>query len=582
MKIKKYILKTFLVATIFMFSGCETFDLDQLDNPSELPKELLDPVYVFNYVQITLPDFVNSANSFSQRVTRQMAMTGGNTYDNAFAPVNSDNNWTTGYLMLNAIKLMEPKAIANKQYYILGASKIMRCYILMTMVDLYGDIPYSEALQGNTNLTPKYDNSEAVYAGIYSELNDAIAYMNNPDIDAVPDELKPRDLYYGNDQGAGDKGKWITLANTLKLKMLNNSRLLTNVGSYNVLNEINAIVAENNLIDTPEEDFAFKYGTSRVNPNSRHPLYNDHYELGGGSYIANYFMWAVSEEKGISVTDPRKAFYFFHQSGSLTDIFTGPVQAQLLPCKTSGTRPEHFDNSEYRSFYFNSILAPYCISGTTSSSYLGRDHGDNSGIPADEEYRTVVGIYPAGGEIGAAVNVNSSTNAGIKGELGKGIMPMVLSSYVHFILAEVKLKLGVVNGLSVRDELEQGIRSSVAKTTTFITMPGDAPTTSTIASQTETYVNFVLGKFDALNSAKQLELIIKEYYISSWGNGIEPYNNYRRTGYPSNFQPTIEEASGDFYSTALYAGASVNNNPNAPANVRTKKVFWDVAGLNLH
>lgn len=567
----------FILTAIMTFSSCETFDLDQLDNPSKLPKELLDPIYVFNYVQLTLPDFVNSANSFTQRVTRQMAMTGGNSYDNAFAPVNSDNNWTTGYLMLNAIKTMEPQAKANDQYFVLGASKIIRAYVLMTMVDIYGDIPYTEALQGNANLTPKYDKSAAVYAGVYEELNQAIADLNN-----TLGKDSPRDLYYGNDQGVGDKSKWITLANTLKLKMLNNSRLVGSIGTHNVLSEITTLLAEDNLIDTPEEDFAFKYGTNRVNPNSRHPLYNDHYELGAGAYISNYFMWAVSIEKGTTVVDPRESFYFFRQAG-LTPIYSGAAQAQVLPCKSPGSRPEYYDNPEYSSFYSLAIKAPFCVSGTNATnSYLGRDHGDNSGIPADSDYRTVAGIYPAGGETGSPINVNSSTNAGLKGELGKGIMPMLLSSFVHFIKAEAKQTLGISSGLTVRQELEQGIRASVAKTTTFITMPSDANSPAIVAAGTDSYVTFVLSKFDTYNSAKQLELIVKEFYIAAWGNGIEPYNNYRRTGYPSNFQPTLEENSGNFFNTALYAGASVNNNPNAPSNVRTKKVFWDVAAINLH
>lgn len=576
----------FILTAIMTFSSCETFDLDQLDNPSQLPKELLDPIYVFNYVQLTLPDFVNSANSFTQRVTRQMAMTGGNSYDNAFAPVNSDNNWTTGYLMLNAIKTMEPKAKANNQYFILGASKIMRAYVLMTMVDIYGDIPYTEALQGNANLTPKYDKSAAVYAGVYEELNQAIADLNN-----TLGNDSPRDLYYGNDKGVGDKIKWITLAKTLKLKMLNNSRLVGTIGTHNVVSEITALLADNDLIDTPDEDFAFKYGTNRVNPNSRHPLYNDHYELGAGAYISNYFMWSVSFEKGFElgtsgkplITDPREAYYFFKQA-SLKPIYQGDAQAQLLPCKSAGSRPDFFDDLEYRSFYTTTVKAPFCVAGITADySYLGRDHGDNSGIPADSDYRTVAGIYPAGGEIGAATNVNSNTNAGIKGELGRGIMPMLLSSYVYFIKAEINLTLGISSaGQTARQEFENGIKASVEKTTTFIPMPIDATSPADLATQKSAYYSFVLSKFDTSNAAKKLELIVKEYYIASWGNGIEPYNNYRRTGYPSNFQPTIEENPGNFFSTALYPGASVNNNPNAPANVRTKKVFWDVAALNLH
>src|SRR4051812_11230334 len=120
MKITNNLLKIFLFVGMLSLSGCETLDLNQTEDPSSLPADKLDPVYVFNSVQLTLPDFVNSANSFTQRVTRQFAMTNGTSYDNAFAPVDFDSNWTTGYLMLNAIKSLEPKATENNQTFILG------------------------------------------------------------------------------------------------------------------------------------------------------------------------------------------------------------------------------------------------------------------------------------------------------------------------------------------------------------------------------------------------------------------------------------------------------------------------------
>jgi len=573
---KNNIFKMFLLTAILAFSSCETFDLDQLNDPSALDNNQSDPVYVFNYVQLTLPDFVYSANAFTQRVTRQMAMTGGNTYNNAFAPVNSDNNWTTGYLMLNAIKSMEPKAIENDYKYILGASKVMRCYILMTMVDVYGNIPYSEALQGNANLTPKYDDSKEVYAGIYSELNQAIELL------AGSDPSEARDLYYGNDKGIGSSQRWVTLANTLKLKMMNNARLVETVGSYNVKDEMRTLIQNNDLIDSDDEDFAFQYATSRVNPNSRHPLYNDQYELGGGQYIANYFMWAVSREKNRGQDfDPRERFYFFKQAG----ISSSTTNSTNLPCKSLG-KPVHYEDSQYSSFFVGAtVKATYCTSDnlTFTNPYLGRDHGDNSGIPSDDDIRTVAGIYPIGGEIGDPINVNSSTNFGLTGELGKGIMPMVLSSYVHFIKAEIKLMHDIGPNTAL-EELEAGIRASIRKTTTFIPMPSDATQFLPTEAKITTYVNFIKTNYNSEGNttARKLELIIKEYYIAAWGNGIEPYNAYRRTGYPSNFQPTLEENPGDFYQTAYYAGASVNNNPNAPSNNRTKRVFWDTANLELH
>ena len=557
--------KVFLLAAVFFASSCETVDLEQTENPSAVNPDLLDPTFAFNYVQLQLPGFVNSTNGFTQGVTRQMAMTGGSTYDNAYAPVNFNGHWSTAYNLLNAIKVMEPKAVERNQNYILGASKVIRCYVLMTLVDVYGDIPYSESLQGSANITPNFDSSAAVYDGILTELDQAIATLQLTNNGSVTD------LYYTS------KEKWITLANTLKLKMYNNCNLLTTIGTRNVAAEMNAIIAADDYIDTPAEDFVFKYGSSRQNPNTRHPMYNDQYELGGGAYIGNYIMWAMTTEKLATTAfpntidepgDPRVNFYFYRQ-----DPNPGNEDNFVLPGRT---RPEHYNETRYSSFYSTGIGACYTVSNwiggaLPANGFWGRDHGNNSGIPQDNDKRSVAGVYPIGGAYGAAGTVQTQ---GTKGAKGAGIMPIILSSWVRFMKAEAMLK-GIISG-DAKAEMLTAISQSIDKTTTVIpTMP--ALTTAEVADisvKKQKYLDYISTTFDGLNDARKLELLIKEFYIATWGNGIEPYNNYRRTGYPSNFQPTLEPNSGVFYNCAFYAGNCVNNNPNAPANDRARKVFW--------
>ncbi len=593
---------------LFLFvSSCETLDLEQTENKSATSALLLDPVYTFNYVQVQLPEFVDAANNFTQRVTRQMAMTGGNTYDNAFAPVNFNNVWFLGYNILNAVKAMEPKSIELKYNYSYGASRVIRAYVLLTLTDMFGNIPVTEALQGNKNLTPKYDSSESVYKIILQELDDAILLLSTPQ----SPKLKNTDLYYKN------QASWITLANTLKLKMLINAKLSGNeIGYPNIGPAINQIVLQNNIIDTVDEDFIFRYGNSRFSPNTRHPLYNDQYELGGGAYIGNYIMWSMTLEKGLTsnsvdlVKDPRTDFYFYRQDDQLNSLndFTLPKL----------TRPLHFSDQRYSSF-FNDTRATYKVSNWVGqvaipgSGFLGRDHGDNSGIPPDNDIRAVGGLYPIGGKLGGIYGKvpNSTQTSGEAGKKGQGIMPILLSSYVHFMIAEAVLTVGVSG--NAKSEFLLGINHSIDRVLTLSTdypennlkseglIPGIAeglypigsliinglPNTAEIKNfssfykintlERNDYIGYVSGVYDGLSSDKKLEFIIKEFYIASWGNGIEPYNNYRRTGYPSNFQPTLELTDDSFYSTALYPGSAVNNNPNVPTNVRTRKVFWDKA-----
>lgn len=620
MKIFNNYFKLCFLTAILCFSSCETIDLEQTEDPSGVSQKLLDPIYTFNYIQLKLPEFVDSANDFTQRVTRQMAMTGGNTYDNAFAPINFNNNWSIGYNILNAVKIMEPKAIKDQRFYALGASKVIRAYVLMTMVDMYGDIPLSEALQGNGNLTPKFDKSADVYKQILLDIDEAVTILNTP----ASVDSGIQDLYYSS------KSSWVTLANTLKLKMYNNSRLAGNdIGVANIGAAITAIISGGDYIDSPAKDFAFKYGNSRFTPNTRHPLYNDQYEIGGGAYIANYMMWAMTTEKGDSTEfpntvtqpgDPRVDFYFCKQIANPADYTEDTF---TLPGRS---RPVHYDDAKYYSFFDSAIKTPYVVSNwtgqnsLTSNGFWGRDHGDNSGIPPDGNLRTCAGLYPIGGAyVPVEANQKSLQNSGTDGALGAGIMPILLSSYVHFIKAEAILTLGISG--DAKAELRAGISESIDKAITPINnypiisktdrpytnydeatyqpgqlvtnLPNTGDTNTTVIENYSSYgkisikskklyLDFIENNFDSFSANDKLELVIKEYYIAAWGNGIEPYNSYRRTGFPSNFQPTLEFDSGAYYSTALYPGNSVNNNPNAPNNVRTRKVFWDKSNILLH
>ncbi len=67
---------------------------------------------------------------------------------------------------------------------------------------------------------------------------------------------------------------------------------------------------------------------------------------------------------------------------------------------------------------------------------------------------------------------------------------------------------------------------------------------------------------------------MKELHIATFGNGLEAYNAYRRTGFPSNMQPSLNPNPGDFYRSAYYPDNSVNNNPSASqADICTSSIL---------
>ena len=88
---------------------------------------------------------------------------------------------------------------------------IMRAYFFMVATDMWGDIPYSDALQGVGSLTPVYDPQEDVYNGIIAELDAALTLID--DDAAALGFNGTEDIMYG-----GDMSAWRRFANTLKLK----------------------------------------------------------------------------------------------------------------------------------------------------------------------------------------------------------------------------------------------------------------------------------------------------------------------------------------------------------------------------
>ncbi|GGK26267.1 hypothetical protein GCM10007962_20710 [Yeosuana aromativorans] len=116
------------------------------------------------------------------------------------------------------IDLQEAKRLINENEGLnaqtksaqLGVIGLMEVYTWHVLVDTYGDIPYSEALQGVDNLIPVYDNDEDIYADLFTRLDAALSDLSNGAANAFGDS----DLIYG-----GDTSEWMKFGNSLKLRM---------------------------------------------------------------------------------------------------------------------------------------------------------------------------------------------------------------------------------------------------------------------------------------------------------------------------------------------------------------------------
>jgi hypothetical protein len=136
--------------------------------------------------------------------------------------------------------------------------RIMKSHNFQILVDIYNNVPYSEAFNGTATPTPKYDKGVDIYKGIFTELDKAIALLKDPaktDVALNPD-IATADLVY-----AGNTTSWIRFANTLRLRMLVHLANGMNTTTYAPGIDIPAEVAK---ITT--EGFIPAGGSAHLNP----------------------------------------------------------------------------------------------------------------------------------------------------------------------------------------------------------------------------------------------------------------------------------------------------------------------------
>ena len=537
---KKIIINLFLLLGIFTFSSC---DLDLLDSPNEVNPNNANVNFLLNQVQVDFAAFYHSVSLKGGRVTR-IYHQAFDTYEIAHQGISSNGLWNNAYAnILNDIKTVKTLATEGGFRRHLGIAKTLEAYVLMTLVDYYGDIPYSQALDPN-NFNPSTDAGETVYSAALGLLTSAKA-----DFSSATSIGSPKDFYYANNYQ-----RWIKLINTLQLKYHLNRRLIDPSGSTAA---ISALISEGNLLGNGD-DFIFRYGTNANDPDSRHPFYRGQFPNGGGDYQSVFFMWHLTEAKGFD--DPRANYYFYRQVGA------NPTNESEVRC-IAEFPPLHYP-----------LDMVWCMPGTRG--YWGRDHLDPQGIPPDGPLRTLYGLYPAGGPFDR--NTPTSISSALASTMGAGIEPIMLAAYVDFMLAEAALQLGtagsprelMISGATKHINFVRSWSLTTAENSKIVAFSGNED----FDAKRATYTAKIGQDYDAAGGQVERQRVIaREYWISLYGNGVEAYNLYRRTGQPDRMQPGQIADFGKFPRTFLYPNDLVTRNRNIEQKSagHDTRVFWD-------
>ena len=533
------------------FTSCETTDLDLLDDPNQvtIANGTLERYQVA--IQVDFKSFVNAMGTNGARLARVEQM-GSTNYTNAFEPIDTNYEWGLAYQkMFSDMKNAEALASNSGELKQIGLMRVLKAYTLMTLVDYYGDIPFSEATDFENFPQPNTDNDETVYTAALAMLDEAISFLNDSD----SPELSV-DFYYGQ-----DAAKWIRLANTLKMNAYVNTRLVD--GS--AMSKFNTIVNTGNFISSSDQDFVFNYDIV-INDqiDSRHPGYSGDYTASGvGRYRSNWLM-----DEMLNDNDPRIRYYFFRQNACTPgNVDENGVECDASPeqlfCSTQ-TRPVHYPGSMV-----------FC---SVADGYWGRDHGFGGGIPPDTFDRTAGGVYPIGG------NYDDSrySSVGIgQGGGGAGIVPIRLASWSHLMISEMALASG--DASSARTHLEHAMQLSIDKVMSFGSMDPDADLTTTAnggtvptSAEVSSYIATTSSDFASASNDEKWNILGVQHLVSHYGNGSDSYNYYRRTGFPTSVQFTVEPNPGNFVRSFFYPADEANTNPNIAQKPNVDvKIFWD-------
>ena len=216
-------------------------------------------------------------------------------------PAATDQMWTNLYQIAYNLRQAENISKSKGDLVYVGITQLLQAHTFSVATDMFGDIPYSEALNGPLNINPKYDKQQEVYESILALIDLGITNIR------TNAGLNPgtADIVY-----AGNRTKWEKFGNSLKLRILNH---LSKIDANRALNFLNT---NPQLILTATDNAKV---TFLDNPASANPIYQ--FDVLSGRKDQAVSTTFVNKLKGLD--DPRVPVYF-------KGVVNGALAGQIL------------------------------------------------------------------------------------------------------------------------------------------------------------------------------------------------------------------------------------------------------------
>lgn len=388
--------------TILLFGSCSKDFLNINENPNSLP--VASPNFVFaNALKTTGSNevFQNETGSYFAGQWTQSSSYILNTSIFSFQFTNADLNYFDPiYNNLEDYQYVLENAGKSNQPFLTGPANVMKAYLFQRLVDMYGNVPFSEALKGATNFTPKYDDQQAIYLALIPLLDTAISNLAKY---SFPGAYMSSDIVF-----SGNTAKWTRFANTLKLRILVRQSRLPGKETY-IAGEIKKIIDQGYGFLNPGEDVG-------VNPG---------YILSDGKLNPFYerFGYNASGSAQSYSRYPRPTTFLFDVLKASNDT----VRLKRIAYAKGGEDPNK---------------PGFSLAEEIVSNYIGVPFGANTGYPAN----TTSYIGPA---------------AIVKGLFNRPLY-IFLNAEAQFLLAEAAYRYGTAAGLSgsAQEYFELGVKES--------------------------------------------------------------------------------------------------------------------------
>ncbi|MBO2543112.1 SusD/RagB family nutrient-binding outer membrane lipoprotein [Salegentibacter sp. BDJ18] len=306
---KKYIVAITALVTLWSCQTDEQYEDLNRDpkNPTQVASEFL-----FTAATVSLADNMASPN-VNDALYRFLAQYWTTTTYldepnyNLQSRNNPDNVWSEIYRDV-IFDLQDAKRILNENTELsqaqkdarMGQIEVIEVYAWHVLVDTFGDIPYSQAVQAEEFPLPAYDDDMVIYEDLISRLTAANTMLGAGQGYAGSDPV------YG-----GDMNKWMLFANSLKLRL----GMRISDANPGLSQSTVESAATAGLILSNEDNATLQYQSNDPNTN---PLWVDLIQSGRADFLASATIVDYMNE----LDDPRRMFYF---KDNLADGYDGGV-----------------------------------------------------------------------------------------------------------------------------------------------------------------------------------------------------------------------------------------------------------------